>query len=124
VVPSDPVVAPAGGSSGTSWPVVVYDSTFVVEVLGSTTPVLVEYWATWCGYCKEMSPLIDQVASEYSGRMKVAKLDINANPSMTEFYGIEAVPTFHIFSNGSIIASQVGSMSGDELRAWINESLG
>ncbi|MBI5959708.1 MAG: thioredoxin [Chloroflexi bacterium] len=107
-----------------SWPVHVSDATFATEVLGSSAPVMVEYWASWCEPCQEMAPIIEQVASEYSGRLKVAKLDADTNPDTIGLYGIESIPTFHIFQNGTIIASRVGAMSGETLRTWIDRSIG
>lgn len=126
---SDQYVAPADSgaaplvSSGVGGAVRVTDATFDSEVLNSPIPVVVEFWATWCGPCLEMAPIIEVVAAEYSGRVKVAKLDTDANPTMTSAYGIEGIPTFHIFSNGAVIETRVGAMSADELRAWIDESV-
>src|SRR5262249_20625638 len=89
----------------------VTDATFEPEVLKSATPVLVDYWAEWCGPCKMIAPILDEVAKEYSGRLKVAKLNIDENQSTPPRYGIRGIPTLMLFKNGSVEATKVGALS-------------
>jgi len=87
------------------------DAAFEQEVLQSTTPVLVDYWAEWCGPCKMIAPILDEVAKEYQGRIKVAKLNIDENPMTPPKYGIRGIPTLMIFKNGNFEATNEGELS-------------
>ncbi len=101
----------------------VTDGSFDAEVLQSTVPVLVDYWAEWCGPCKMIAPILDEVAKEYSGRLKVAKLDIDSNQATPTKYGIRGIPTLMLFKNGQVEAQKVGALSKSQLTAFIDSNL-
>jgi thioredoxin 1 len=101
----------------------VTDASFKAEVLESTVPVLVDYWAEWCGPCKMIAPILDEVAKEYAGRLKVAKLNIDDNPKTPGEYGIRGIPTLHIFKAGNVEAQKVGALSKSQLTAFIDSNL-
>lgn len=99
------------------------DATFEQEVLKSTVPVLVDYWAEWCGPCKMIAPLLDEIAGEFEGRLKVAKLNIDENKDVPPRYGIRGIPTLMLFKNGAVEATKVGALSKSQLTAFLNQSL-
>lgn len=101
----------------------VTDSTFDAEVQKSTTPVLVDYWADWCGPCKMIAPILDEVAKEYAGRLKVAKLNIDDNTETPRRYGIRGIPTLMLFKDGNVEATKVGALSKSQLTAFIDSNL-
>lgn len=101
----------------------ITDATFELEVLQSQTPVLVDYWAEWCGPCKMIAPALDQIASEYAGRLKVAKLNIDENQSTPPKYGIRGIPTLMLFKNGNLEATKVGALSKSQLAAFIDSNI-
>ncbi len=101
----------------------VSDDTFDVEVLQSTTPVLVDYWAEWCGPCKMIAPILDDLAKEYAGKLKVAKLNIDENQATPPKYGIRGIPTLMLFKNGSVEATKVGALSKTQLAAFIDANI-
>ena len=101
----------------------ITDDSFEQEVLQSNTPVLVDYWAEWCGPCKMIAPALDQIASEYQGRLKVAKLNIDENQSTPPKYGIRGIPTLMIFKNGNLEATKVGALSKTQLAAFIDSNI-
>jgi len=101
----------------------VTDDTFEPEVLASQTPVLVDYWAEWCGPCKMIAPILDEVAKEYAGRLKVAKLNIDENQATPPKYGIRGIPTLMLFKNGSVEATKVGALSKSQLTAFIDSHI-
>jgi thioredoxin 1 len=101
----------------------VTDSTFEEEVLKTSEPVLVDYWAEWCGPCKMIGPVLEEIASEYSGKIKVAKLNIDENPSTPPKYGIRGIPTLMLFKNGNVEATKVGAVSKSQLSAFIDSNL-
>ena len=101
----------------------ITDATFEQEVLQSQTPVLVDYWAEWCGPCKMIAPALDQIASEYAGRLKVAKLYIDENQSTPPKYGIRGIPTLMLFKNGNLEATKVGALSKSQLAAFIDSNI-
>jgi thioredoxin 1 len=86
------------------------DSNFDAEVINSDKPVLVDFWATWCGPCRMIAPVIEEIASEYEGKAKVAKLDVDANPQVSMKYGIRSIPTLLIFKNGQVVDQIVGAV--------------
>ena len=99
---------------------IVTDATFKSEVLDSKEPVVVDFFAEWCGPCKAMAPALDQVATEMKGKVKVAKVDVDSNPGITQQYGIQAMPTLLIFKDGKIAAKQVGALvQKKKLEDWI-----
>ena len=101
----------------------ITDATFELEVLQSQTPVLGDYWAEWCGPCKMIAPALDQIASEYAGRLKVAKLNIDENQSTPPKYGIRGIPTLMLFKNGNVEATKVGALSKTQLAAFIDSNI-
>jgi len=101
----------------------VSDDTFDLEVLQSTTPVLVDYWAEWCGPCKMIAPILDDVAREYAGKLKVAKLNIDENQATPPKYGIRGIPTLMLFKNGNVEATKVGALSKTQLAAFIDANI-
>jgi len=101
----------------------VTDDSFETEVLNSSDPVLVDYWAEWCGPCKMIAPILDEIASEYTGRIKVAKLNIDDNPQTPPRYGIRGIPTLMLFKNGSVEATKVGALSKSQLTAFIDSNI-
>jgi thioredoxin 1 len=101
----------------------VTDDTFEQEVLQSQTPVLVDYWAEWCGPCKMIAPALDQIASEYAGRLKVAKLNIDENQATPPRYNIRGIPTLMLFKNGNLEATKVGAVSKTQLAAFIDSNI-
>jgi thioredoxin 1 len=101
----------------------VTDSSFDQEVLQSATPVLVDYWAEWCGPCKMIAPILDEVSKEYAGRLKVAKLNIDENAATPPKYGIRGIPTLMLFKGGNVEATKVGALSKSQLAAFIDSNL-
>jgi thioredoxin 1 len=103
--------------------VYVTDDSFADEVLKSTIPVLVDYWAEWCGPCKMIAPILDEIAREYVGRLKVAKLDIDKNLATPQKYGIRGIPTLMLFKAGQVEATKVGALSKSQLIALLDSNL-
>jgi len=101
----------------------VSDETFEQEVLKSPTPVLVDYWAAWCGPCRMIAPVLDELADEYHGRVKVCKVDIDQNEMTPAKYGVRGIPTLMLFKNGQVEATRVGAMSKSELATFIDSNL-
>ncbi|BCU06280.1 MULTISPECIES: thioredoxin TrxA [Chromatiaceae] len=101
----------------------VTDDSFEEEVLKSPDPVLVDYWADWCGPCKMIAPVLDEIADEYAGRVKIAKLNIDENPNTPPRYGIRGIPTLMLFRGGEVEATKVGAVSKSQLTAFIDSNL-
>jgi thioredoxin 1 len=101
----------------------VTDSTFKNEVLDSTLPTLVDFWAEWCGPCKMIAPILDDVAKEYAGKLRVTKLNIDDNPKTPGEFGIRGIPTLLLFKGGSMEAQKVGALSKSQLIAFIDSNL-
>jgi thioredoxin 1 len=101
----------------------VTDDTFEPEVLKSEVPVLVDYWAEWCGPCKSIAPILDQVAQEYDGRLKVAKLNVDENQQVPAKFGIRGIPTLMLFKNGNLEATRVGALSKSQLTAFLDSNI-
>jgi thioredoxin 1 len=103
--------------------VYVTDATFDSEVLKASLPVLVDYWAEWCGPCKMIAPILDEIAEAYTGKLKVAKLDIDNNAETPPKFGIRGIPTLMLFKDGTVVATKVGALSKSQLTAFIDSSL-
>jgi thioredoxin 1 len=101
----------------------ISDDSFDAEVLKSATPVLVDYWAEWCGPCQAIAPLLDQVAAEYADRVKVVKLDVDDNQATPAKYGIRGIPTLMIFRDGELKATKTGGVSKTQLTQLIDSAL-
>ena len=101
----------------------ISDESFEEEVLQSERPVLIDYWAEWCGPCKTIAPVLDEIATEYSDRLKVVKLNIDDNPQTPPRYGIRGIPTLMVFKNGQVEATKVGAVSKAQLTAFLDDSL-
>ncbi len=101
----------------------ITDDSFESEVLQSEQPVLVDYWAEWCGPCKMITPLLDEIADEYQGKLKVTKLNIDDNPNVPPKYGVRGIPTLMIFKNGNVEATKVGALSRSQLTAFIDQNI-
>ena len=101
----------------------VTDATFETEVLKADQPVLLDYWAEWCGPCKMLSPILDEIANDYAGRLKVAKMNIDDNQNTPSSYGVRGIPTLMIFKNGAVEATKVGAMSKSQLSTFIDSHL-
>jgi len=103
--------------------VYVTDDTFDQEVLQSEIPVLVDYWAEWCGPCKMIAPILDEIVGDYAGKLKIAKLNIDENSATPPKFGIRGIPTLMIFKDGDVEATKVGALSKSQLTAFIDSSL-
>lgn len=101
----------------------VTDTSFATEVLQANQPVLVDYWAEWCGPCKMIAPLLDDIANDYAGRLKVVKVNIDENQRTPASYGIRGIPTLMLFKNGNVEATKVGALSRSQLIAFIDSNL-
>ena len=101
----------------------VSDAEFESQVLKSDTPVLVDFWAEWCGPCKSIAPMVDDIAKEYAGRLKVAKVNIDENQKTPMQYGIRGIPTLMVFKGGQLAATKVGAMTKAQLSQFIDQQL-
>ena len=102
----------------------ISDQTFEEEVLKSENPVLIDYWAEWCGPCKMIAPILEEIADEYGGKIKVAKLNIDENPETPPKYGIRGIPTLMLFKNGNVEATKVGAVSKSQLAYFLETNVG
>ena len=101
----------------------VTDDSFETEVLKSDKPVLIDLWAEWCGPCKVLGPIIDDVAPEFEGKVRFTKINIDENPNTAPKYGIRGIPTIMIFKNGDLAATNVGVLTKSELTNFLNENI-
>jgi len=106
-------------------PLVIHtsDATFEHDVLKSAEPVLLDFWAEWCGPCKMIAPILDEAANEFKGRLKIAKLNIDENPQTPPRFGIRGIPTLILFKNGKVEAQKVGALSKSQLVAFLDSNL-
>ncbi len=101
----------------------VSDETFHQEVLQSSTPVIVDFWAEWCGPCKTIAPVLEELAEEYGDKIKVVKMNVDENPKTPMEYGIRGIPTLIMFKNGEVADQQVGAHPKTTLKAWIDKQV-
>jgi thioredoxin 1 len=101
----------------------VTDDNFGTEVLQSEVPVLVDYWAEWCGPCKSIAPVLEAVAKEYDGRLKIAKINVDENQTTPAKFGIRGIPTLMLFKNGNVEATKVGALSKSQLTAFLDSNI-
>ena len=101
----------------------VTDSSFEGQVLNSDLPILLDFWAEWCGPCKMIAPILEEIASEYAGKVAVAKFNIDENPATPPKYGIRGIPTLMLFNNGNVEATKVGAVSKSQLAAFLDSNL-
>jgi len=101
----------------------ISDAEFDEKVLKSATPVLVDFWAEWCGPCKMIAPILEEIGAEYQGRMTVAKVNIDNNPGTPQRYGVRGIPTLILFKDGEVLATKVGALAKSQLAAFIDANL-
>ena len=101
----------------------VSDASFDADVLNADLPVLVDFWAEWCGPCKMIAPILDEVAKEYAGKLTVAKINIDDNPDTPRKFGVRGIPTLAVFKGGSVEATKVGALSKSQLTAFLDSTL-
>lgn len=102
----------------------VTDLSFEADVLKSSQPVLVDYWAEWCGPCKQIAPILDEVSLTYQGKLQIAKMNVDENRGIPDKFNIRGIPTLMLFKDGKLAATKVGALSKAQLTAFINEQLG
>lgn len=103
--------------------VAVTDADFENEVLNSDTPVLVDFWAEWCPPCKAIAPTLEELSNEMSGKVKIAKVNIEENPQIPTKYGVRSIPTLIVFKGGEMVTQNVGALSKPDLEKWLNDNI-
>ena len=101
----------------------IKEDAFEEEVVKSELPVLIYFWAEWCGPCKEVSPILEEISTEMSDSIKIVKVNIDENPNIPSQYGVQSIPTLIIFKKGEVVATKIGMSSKNELLSWINTSI-
>ena len=99
------------------------DNSFDTDVLKAEGPILVDFWAEWCGPCKMIAPILDEIATEYEGKLTIAKLNIDENPATAPKFGIRGIPTLLLFKNGAVAATKVGALSKTQLKEFLDANL-
>ncbi len=100
----------------------VTDATFEEKVIGSSIPVIVDFWAEWCGPCKQIAPALEELATEYDGQITIAKVNVDENPLSPSKFGVRGIPALFLFKNGKMISSKVGASPKTSLKSWIEEN--
>ena len=102
----------------------VTDATFDSEVKNADKPVLVDFWAEWCGPCRQVAPILEELSKEFDGQLKVVKLDVDSNPKVAQAYNIRGIPSLLLFKNGQVAGQKVGALPKNQLKAWLSEAVG
>lgn len=103
--------------------VAVSDDTFAAEVLNSDVPVLVDFWAEWCGPCKQIGPALEELSDEFAGKVKIVKVNIDENPNSPAQFGVRSIPTLFMFKGGEVVSNKVGAAPKAALQGWIEEEV-
>jgi thioredoxin 1 len=101
----------------------VTDATFDSEVKNADKPVLVDFWAEWCGPCRQVAPILEELSKEFDGQLKVVKLDVDSNPKVAQAYNIRGIPSLLLFKNGQVAGQKVGALPKHQLKAWLSEAV-
>lgn len=103
--------------------VAVTDGTFEAEVINSDIPVIVDFWAEWCGPCKQIGPALEELSAEYEGKVKIVKVNVDENPASPSQLGVRGIPAMFMFKGGEVVSNKVGAAPKSNLKAWIDETI-